>query len=117
MRIDASLSVMIWIFVTVRTPHCLEMKQVKVHVDVELLNQLYRDLTLVVGKRTVISVLACSITIWRKKGGAKLRLILIRVVKLLNVVMGLMAEVTVRANLRTLLGLTAITRLNVAANF
>jgi hypothetical protein len=29
----------------------------------------------------------------------------------------LMAEVTVRANLRTLLGLTAITRLNVAANF
>jgi len=34
MCIDASLSVMIWIFVTVRTPHCLEMKQVKVHVDV-----------------------------------------------------------------------------------
>lgn len=48
MSINASLTVMV-IF-PVWTPHCFEMKQIKIHIDHILLNQLHRNFTLIVSK-------------------------------------------------------------------
>jgi len=55
-RVDTSLSIVV-IF-SVRTPNSLEVKQIKIHVNLVALDQLDRDLVFCVGKGTKLFVIA-----------------------------------------------------------
>jgi hypothetical protein len=98
MRIDTCLAFVI--VLAVRTPNGLEVIKVKVHVDLKLLDQLYRNLAFVVRERAEFLVLAWVLWTWIEIGRAKLRFVLVRMVELLDSIVGSFTIVAVRTKLR-----------------
>jgi hypothetical protein len=91
MSINADLAVVV--ILAVRAPDSLEKEHVEIHIDRVLLNQLNRQLALAVRERAEFLVLAGGAA-WLEVRRAELGLVLIGVVKLLNPVVGTVAELT-----------------------
>jgi len=98
-RIDASLAIVV-VF-AVRTPDRFEVEEVKVHVYRVLLDQLHRDLALTVREGAILFVVADILRPRAQIRRAELCLVLIRMVKFFNSVMGAFTGVAVRTMRRT----------------
>lgn len=90
---DALVSLVV-VFV-VGTPDGLKVKHVEVRVELKLINKLHRYFSLRVSERAVLPIFAFLGPI--DVGGAELRLVFVRVVKLLYPVVGLLAELSLGA--------------------
>lgn len=99
------------VVLAVGAPHSLEVEHVEVHVGLELLNQLHRQLALSVRERAELTVLALRMAIQVRR--AELGLVLVWVVELLHTVVRLVAAVLVGAVL-VVLYVPALLRLVVA---
>jgi len=82
MRVNACHPVVL--LLRVGAPHRLEVEQIKVHIVVELFDQLHRDLGLRVGEAAVVSVLAVASLVY--VGLTEFGLVLVRVIELLHAV-------------------------------
>lgn len=82
------------IVLTVGAPNSLEVKEVEIHIDVVLLNQLDRDLLLIVREAAELLVLAADIVQVRL---TELRLVFVWVIKGLHFVVRTITVVTVLA--------------------
>ena len=94
MSIHADLAVMV--ILAVGAPHSLEEEHVEIHIDRVLLDQLDRQLALAVRERAEFLVITGGAT-WLEVGRAEFGFVLIGVVKLLNTVVGAVADLAVGA--------------------
>jgi hypothetical protein len=83
------------VVLSVRTPHGLEVKDIEIHIWLELLYELDRELPLVVCKGAKFSVVAFALAI--EIGRAKLGLVLVWMVEFLDSIVCLVAVVLIRA--------------------
>jgi hypothetical protein len=88
------------VILTVGTPNRLEVEEIEVHIGLKFLYQLNRELLFAMCEGTEFSIIALGLSIQVR--GAKLGLILVRVVKLLDPVVSTVAALIMRALLMTI---------------
>ena len=94
MCVDTLVSI---VLIYVRTKHCLIFVHVEIFILLDIVQYLYHDLILLMSERTVISILTL-VDIMRVVL-AKLPLVSLRVIQLLQLVMRIHAVIPVRAHL------------------
>lgn len=93
MGIDADISFVV--ILSVGAPNSLEVEKVKVHVGLELLDQLYGKIVILVSKGAKLPILTLRASIEIR--GAELCFVFVRMIELLNPVVRFVARVSIRA--------------------
>ena len=81
----------------VRAPHSLEMKHVKVHVNVILLNHLNREFCFTMGKRAILLILTLGCLPRFKVRRAEFGFVFVRMIEFFHSIVGFVTLVSMRA--------------------